>query len=103
MAADEIHVGDTGTRITLTFTDAGVAVDISWATTINIILMGPSGAAATLAGTFTTDGSDGKIYYDSLVGTFSEDGEWRIQGHAADATRSWKSDVQLFTVYPNLT
>ena len=102
MAADEIHVGDTKTRITLTFTDAGAAVDVSWATTKQLIFMPPDGTAFAVDATFTVAGVDGKIYYDTLATTFDEDGEWRLQGYVADATRSWKSDVHTFTVYPNL-
>ena len=41
MASNEIHVGDIGTTLQLTFKDDGSVVDISSANNIYIILQGP--------------------------------------------------------------
>ena len=63
MAANEIHVDDVGTQFLLTIMDGSAAVDISSASTKQIIIKKPSGTKMTKSATFSSDGSDGKIYY----------------------------------------
>jgi len=102
MSANEIHVGDIGTRVTLTFKDGTSAVDISGASTKQVWFRSPSGTAVKLSGVFTTDGSDGKLYFDSVTNTFSEAGEgWEVQGYVVTATGTWHSDKTTFRVYAN--
>ena len=48
------HVSDIGTIIQITITEDGVALDISSATTKEIILKKPSGTLLTKTATFTT-------------------------------------------------
>lgn len=103
MAADEIHVGDVGTILLVTFQDAGVVVDISSATTKDILLHDPEGVTATLAGTFTTDGTDGKLQITSVAATFDMAGCWKIQGHVVLAGGEWHTDIAVFEVFANLT
>ena len=103
MAANEVHIGDTGTRFTLTFYDDTTLVDVSAATTKQILFLAPDGGLLTKTATFTTDGSDGKIYYDSLAADFDEKGVWCWQGRVVTPSGEWWSDVASFEVYPNLT
>jgi len=102
MSANEIHVGDIGTRVTLSFRDGVDVVDISGASTKQVWFRPPSGSAVKLGGEFTTDGSDGKLYIDSVTNTFSTAGEgWEVQGYVVTATGTWHSDVTTFRVYEN--
>jgi hypothetical protein len=102
MSANEIHVGDVGTRITVTFQDGSSVVDISGASTKQIWLRRPAGSALKLDGTFTTDGSDGKIYIDSTASTFVTAGDtWEVQGYIETATGTWHSDKEVFEVFSN--
>lgn len=102
MAADEIHVGDKGTRITVVFYDGSTVVDVSGASTKEIIFLAPDGDHSHCAATYTTDGTDGSIYYDTVAATFDEDGDWALQGHVVIGDSEWHSDVHRFTVYPNI-
>lgn len=109
MAADEIHVGDTGTRITLTVYDGDSVVDLGSFTTIQIIFEDPDGASNAMTATLTTDGSDGKMYVDTEETTFDQSGEWGMQGYVEVAggeppviTSCWHTDLTRFTVYPNI-
>jgi hypothetical protein len=102
MAVNEIHVGDIGTILTVTFQDAAVAVDISGATTKEIWLKDPAGATVKSAGTFVTDGTDGKLAYTSIAATFGSAGDWQIQGYVVLAGGTWHTDVSDFEVFANL-
>ena len=65
MAANEIHMNDVGTKFLVTVTDGTTAVDISSATTKQLIFQKPSGTKLTKATAFTSDGTDGKMQYIS--------------------------------------
>lgn len=102
MSANEIHVGDVGTRITLTFKDGTSVVDISGASTKQIWIADPSGNVAKETATFTTDGSDGKIYYDLVALDIDEAGDWQVQGYIVTAGGTWHTDVKDMKVYANV-
>lgn len=102
MPRSEIHEGDIGTQLEVAFFDGPSAVDISTATTKNILLKKPDGTLLTKAGTFVTDGSDGRIKYTTVSGDLNADGLWRIQGHVITSTGEWKTSIDGFRVYPNL-
>lgn len=101
MAANEIHVGDTP-RVTLTFKDGASVVDISGASTKEIWFRDSAGAAIKLSGTFTTDGTDGKLYVDCSTTTFDVAADtWEVQGYIVTATDTWHSDKTVFEVHSN--
>jgi hypothetical protein len=96
------HVGDVGTIFEGTFYDGGVIVDISAATTKEILFRKPDGTVVTKTGTFSTDGTDGKLRYTTIAGDLDQAGDWRVQGYIVTPTGSWKSSVETFTVLANL-
>ena len=102
MAADEIHVADVGTVITVTFKDDTTVVDISGATTKEIWLRDPANTTVKTGGTFTSDGTDGKLFITSEAATFGSEGLWDIQGQVILPGGTWHSDVTVFRVHPNL-
>lgn len=102
MSANEIHVGDIGTRITLTFKDGTSVVDISGASTKQVWIADPDGNVAKKTGTFTTDGTDGKIYYDLVANDIDAAGNWSVQGYIVTASGTWYSDVKAMKVYANV-
>jgi hypothetical protein len=67
------------------FKSGNTAIDVSTATTIEIIIKEEDGTTATKTAVFTTDGTDGAIRYQveaafhALSGTDPE--LWRYQGH----------------------
>ncbi len=101
--SEEIHKGDTGTVITITVQDQSVAVDVSGATVKDAILESPSEVQKTVALTFTTDGVNGKLDLTTLVGTFDESGNWKIQVKITDPSGTWRTNVFPVKVYSNLS
>jgi hypothetical protein len=111
--ADEIHVGDgIPHRATIVELVAGVstAVNISTATTKQLIFRKPNGIEVTKAAAFVDDGADGEIEYDPDDDVALDDpgdfldvaGPWKVQGRVVMAGRTYSSDVHRFEVHPNL-
>ena len=103
MASNEIHVGDIGTTLQLTFKDDGSVVDISSASNIYIILQGPDDNASQKTASLVNDGTDGKAKYVTVSGDIDTAGTWKIQGKVIFASTTYHSDVHNFTVYKNLS
>jgi len=104
MAADEIHVGDIGTVIKLTFKDGTTIVDISGAATKNLVFEKPDNSTkVTKAGTFTNSGTDGQLQYTTASGFLDTAGWWRVQGVIIDgSSNQWSSDIHEFKVHVNI-
>lgn len=102
MAKDEIHVGDTPT-LEHTIRDGSVIVDISSATTNQIILLKPDGTTKlTKAGSFTTNGTDGKTDYTAITSDLDVKGTWKTQAFIVLSDGTWHTDIKEFNVFPNL-
>ncbi len=98
------HVDDIGTRFEITLNDQdGAVVDISAVTTKEIIFEKPDRTSATKTASFTTDGTDGKMYFIAAgVDLNSNPGNWRIQGHVIGVGFEYRSQVGGFTVASNI-
>ena len=99
---EEIHVGDIGTLITLAITDAGTAVDLSSATTKQIIFLKPDRTKLTKSAEFSTDGTNGQLKYTTVSGDLDLAGFWQVQAHVIMPTGEWRSSTELFEVAENL-
>lgn len=102
MAQNEIHVNDIGTIFRGTIKDASTTMDVSGATTKQIIFRKPNATTVTQTAAFYTDGSDGIIQYTTVSGDLDTAGIWRIQAYIVTPSGNWKTDVQQFEVYPNI-
>ena len=80
MPANEIHLNDVGTKFLVTIKDGSSAVNISSASTKEIIIQKPSGTKITATATFDSDGTDGKIYYVTVADDLDEAGSYKLQG-----------------------
>lgn len=100
---DKIFVGDIGTIFRGTFKEDGTAIDISSATTRQIIFEKPNGIKVTKAATFFTDGIDGIVQYVSVADDMDIGGDWRLQGYIVMTGFTGYSDVVNFKVYDTLT
>lgn len=100
--AEEVHVGDVGTIFRLTIMDGSSPVDLSGATTKNINFQKPDLTTMSKAGTFFTDGTDGIIQYTTSSDDLDLAGTWHIQASITLTAGQWKSEIQSFTVYPNI-
>jgi hypothetical protein len=84
MAAQYIQAGATGMVITLTVQDeAGVAVNLTTATTTEIILKPPQGFAITKTASVVSPATDGKIRYVTEAGVLGVPGKWKAQAFVA--------------------
>tara|TARA_R100001377_G_C3191359_1_gene110745 strand:+ start:1150 stop:1458 length:309 start_codon:yes stop_codon:yes gene_type:complete len=102
MAANEIHLNDVGTQFLLTVKDGSSVVNISSATTKQIILKKPSGTKITNSTAFSTDGTDGKMYYNTVVDDLDETGSYKLQGKVIISDGTFYTDITTFKVYRNL-
>ena len=102
MAANEIHMNDVGTRFLVTVTDGTSAVDISSATTKQLIFQKPSGTKLTKATAFTNDGTDGKMQYNIVSEDFDEAGSYKLQGKVVISDGTFYTDKHTFKVHRNL-
>lgn len=99
---DNIHVGDIGTVFKIKITDdAGLALNISAATTLKIIFLKPNKERLEKTATFSTDGTDGYIQYSTIAGDLDRPGAWKIQGYVVEASYTNSSQVDTFHVKPN--
>lgn len=77
---DEIlHVGDEKTFTCIVVDENNAAVDISAASAKSILFRKPDGTIVTQAATFTTDGTDGSIYYTTSTTDIDAVGVWKYR------------------------
>jgi hypothetical protein len=100
--ASEIHVNDVGTRFLATIKDDGVVVDISAASSITMVFKKPDDVIVNKTGTTLTDGTDGKVYYDTLAGDLEEAGHYKLQAKVVLTSGTYYTDIYTFQVHCNL-
>lgn len=101
---EKAHVGDTGTRFTLIVVDDdNVAIDISSATTKQILFRKPDGTILTKTAIFTTDGSDGSVYYITLAGDLDVTGDWNYRAKVVTTETTHESSTCDLKVYAKWT
>jgi len=98
----EIHVGDIGTVFSITVKDGVKVVDVSSASSKNVIFAKPDGTVLNFSGTYETDGTDGIVNYTTVLGDLDLIGMWSIQVHIVMPNGEWKSDIGSFDVFSNL-
>jgi len=98
-----IHQNDIGTVIKIQINDCNdSAIDISTATSKQIVFKKPSGATLTKTAGFFTDGTDGIISYTIASGDFDEIGSWKVQAIVVVGAYTWHSSFESFKVHRNL-
>jgi hypothetical protein len=97
-----LHLGDYGFAITIIMTEGGTAKDISTASTKQFVFKKPDASTATKTAIFTTDGTNGSLYYTVETGFLNQIGAWQVQAVATFAAALWHSDVATFNVTENL-
>lgn len=99
----QIHYNDIGTSFRCTMKDENNAVlDISSASTLNLIFRKSNGAIVTKTATLVNDGTDGKMEYVTVSGDLDMVGPWQVQGYVVLSTGSWYSDIHDFKVWKNI-
>ncbi len=98
----EIRVGDIGTKLELEIQENCEVIDISLVTEKTIILQRPDNTVVTRTGVFTTDGIDGKMYFETILSDLSMGGVYYIQAYIVLGTWQGHSNIGTFEVYENL-
>lgn len=96
----KVRIGDFGTRFEVTIVnqhDESI-VDISGATTKEIIFKNKNGTRFARSASFTNDGKDGKMYADTQAGDINVTGDWRYMGHVITSSGEWHTEELKFIV-----
>lgn len=99
---NEVQLDDIKIRVIHTIYEDGAVLDISSATVKQIILQTPTGVSTTYTASFVTDGTDGKIYYETVSGELNIAGTWKTQGKIVISGGTYRSPVQSFRVNNNI-
>jgi hypothetical protein len=104
MAKREFHVGQTGARIRVQMWETvdDEALDISEATTKEIIMQRPNGSTVTKDAELETDGTDGIMYFDTIEGDWTMQGDYFFQGIVVRSDGRWPGSISQIYVHPNL-
>ena len=100
--ASQIHKDAVGTKLLVTVTDDGSAVDISAASSLVIFIKKPDGTVLDRTGVLNTDGTDGKMYYLTVVGDLDVAGNYKIQGKVVISAGTFYTSISNFKVHCNL-
>ncbi len=98
----EVHLLDIGTVFEVTLKDCDTPIDISSATTQQIIFRKPDGTSVTKTAIFASDGTDGKLRYVTIADDLDQIGTWKIQAKVEIPSGTWSSNIDKFKVYSNL-
>lgn len=99
----KIRVDDENTTLEVELLENCTApLPIDQATVKNIIIARPDSTTITRAASFTTDGTDGKMFILSLAGDFTMSGTYYIQGYIESPGWNGHSDISEFEVFDNL-
>lgn len=98
----EVQLNNIGTIFKVKIKDQdGEVVDVSTATTKQIIFRKPGGDPLTKTASFTTDGTDGYIQYTSEADDLNELGIWELQTYVVVSPSEWYGLVLKFRVLRN--
>ena len=81
---------------------AGVALDISGATSKKLIFRKPNGVVVSKDAEYVTDGTDGKLQYSCVVGDLSPYGRWECQAYIVRSGLDGRTERAEFSVLKNL-
>jgi len=100
----ELHLNDIGTVIRVRIIDEATdaALDVSDATTKQIIFKKPDNVSVTKTAVFTTDGSDGYIQYVTVADDLDVAGTWKVQGKVVSGLYTNSSEIKRLEIRGNL-
>jgi hypothetical protein len=98
--SDTISLGDIGTDLQITITEAGAIIDVSSASLVQIELTKPDGSQVTKTAGKLNGGSDGIINYTTEDGDIDQLTTWSYRGIVTfSATQKFHSiDPKTFEV-----
>lgn len=101
--AEGFQVGMVGAAVIITCsTPAGVIIDLSSASGLEMEMRRPDGTTLDKAATLHTDGTDGKLKYLTLLGDFNGPGEYFAQGRFTRGSFTGPTQQVSFKVFANV-
>lgn len=98
----ELHVGDIGTIMHFTVKEAGVAVDLSGAITMELLLEKKDKSVIRRDLAFHSTGGDGIVTYTTTTGDLDQAGKWNAQLYFELPSWSGHTSKATMTVYQPL-
>jgi len=98
-----VHVEDETTFTCICVDRDNAAVDISAASSKSILFRKPNGTVVTKTATFTTDGTDGSIYYTTDETDLDVAGLWKFRAEVMVGARNRESSTCEIEVYNKWT
>jgi hypothetical protein len=89
-------------RLIHTIVEDGAELNISTATGKTIIVQKPDGTKTSFTATFYTDGTDAKIYYDTVAGDLNQAGLYKSQALLLMGGGTYYSSKGSFRIESNL-
>lgn len=100
---EPLRVGAYGFTFGLTLTDAdGNPLDVSGATTLQLILERPDSSTVTKTAALETTGLDGRVVYLVAPGDLNQAGEWRRQFKVVTPQMAPSIEPVAFEVLANI-
>jgi len=98
----DIRVGDIGTQFLFTVRNSSDSslINISNYSNRTVTFIKPNGDQITVSGTLYTDGTDGKLFYNSVSGNIDQIGFWRARVTLSSSGNLFNTDYYRFTVNP---
>lgn len=100
--ASQIQEGDIGTKLLVTITDNGTAVNLATASSLSLYIKKPDGTILNRTASLETDGTDGKINYVTISGDLDVAGVYKLQARVVLSSGSFYSSTDTFKVHCNL-
>ncbi len=97
----EPQIGDTIT-MKLVIKQGAAVVNVSSATTKQILVKSPNGVMTAKTAGYQTDGTDGIIKYSFTASDFDMSGWWQLQGYVVTSGFSLHTEIHRMYVKANL-
>ena len=99
---NNIQVGAVNLLIQLAIREGYGVLDVSSATTKQLIIKKPNGVKITGDASFQTDGTDGLIYYRTVAGDLDQAGTYNVQAYIEMPSFSGYTTPTSFQVASNI-
>lgn len=97
----EVQKNNVGTVFEYLVSNEDGAINLSTATTKQLLFRKPNGTVLTKTASFKTDGTDGYIKYVTVAGDLDTLGIWEFQSYTVIGGEEWYGEVFKFRVLRN--
>lgn len=98
-----LHIGSIGFSFNIQIISNFNTMDISEAVEKKVYFKKPDGTKINRNLSFFTNGTDGKLIYETVSGDIDLPGVWQMQANIVTPTDTWWTSIETFTVQGNLS